>query len=409
MPIAFDYFGTRNSSPGRLVSNQYPYYKYTWVATFEFDKKEDDGSSPIVAENITLKTFELPRWTADTQIVNVYNHKTLVQTKLSWEPITITFYDQQNDEVDRLIWNYVKGQFDPRDGSKAPRIKPLKITVELHKFSEGGISVAENKTYIMEDVYIIDAQHDTLDYSTSDPVLWTISVRFENLTWIGGFEGDAGTSNAGIAAKPLEPLTPEPGPGSKPPAKIEQTPPSPDIPDASPGMLEMMDGNTGGNVNYGAVNHSPKGLARVLDEQRSREKASKQVVPPGGDSEPTYTGYEGGFVPTPPGEGAKGFSPSTGTAKSTTTTGADSGSRRVDTPSAATATGSRNANPESISSSKAEQISKPNYWNNTNKAAQDERDRIKAAQTGQSVGQVRAARERNARALDKAVPDSSWN
>lgn len=403
MPVGIDLFGTRDSSTGSLVSERYPYYKHTWIASFEFDGGNDlvEGFSEEDAASITLRSFEAPRMTIDTQVVNAYNHKTLVQTKLNWEPITITFYDQQNDAVEKLIWSFVKGQFDPTDGSKAPKRLPLKVTIKMHKFSGGDLAAAEpNKTYVLENAYIVDAQHDTLDYSTADAVLWTVSIRFENLTWVGGFEGETETSTAGVPPKPSEP---------KAPGEINYTPPLPDIPDASPGMLEMMDGNTGGEVNYGAVNHNPKGLARVLDEQRSREKASKQVVPPGGDSEPTYTGYEGGFVPTPPGENAQGFSPSTGNATSTTNTGPDLGSRRVDLPSAQSTATSKTADPETISPSKTEQISKqPSYWNQTNRVAQEERDRLKAAQTGQTVSQVRAARARNVQALDKAVPDNTW-
>lgn len=407
MPVGFDHFGTRDSSTGTAVSTNYPYYKYTWTASFEFDGG-DTGENEFTDEDaaaITLRTFEMPRWTSDTQVVNVYNHKTLVQTKLNWEPITITFYDQQNDAVEKLVWSFVKGQFDPNDGSKAARKRPLKITVKMHKFSGGDIETADNKTYVLENAYIVDAQHDTLDYSTSDAVLWTVSIRFENLTWSGGFEGEPPTSSAGVPPKPAEP---------KPPGKIDYTPPFPDIPDASPGLMELEGftdpyGTTDAAAIMGAVNYNPKGLSKVLDEQRSREKASKQVVPPGGDSEPTYTGYEGGFVPTPPGENAQGFSPSTGTATSTTNTSPDSGSRRVDLPSAQATFTAKTADPSTISSSKTEQISKtPSYWNDTNRVAQEERDRLKAAQTGQTVSQVRDARARNVQALDKAIPDNSW-
>ncbi|CAB4241503.1 hypothetical protein UFOVP71_41 [uncultured Caudovirales phage] len=149
-------------------------------------------SSPTVI----AKTCELPRWSTDTQIVNVYNHKTLVQTKLTYEPITITFYDQAGGGVEKLIWTHVRGQFDGSDGSKAPKKSPLTITIKMKNLSQGA-----DKVYTLKNAYITDAQHDTLDYSASDAVLWTITVRYEDLD-TAEFSGPTPTVTTGVKKKP---------------------------------------------------------------------------------------------------------------------------------------------------------------------------------------------------------------
>lgn len=307
-------FGANNSAPAN-VSINHPYYKYTWTATFELGEvKADDlaeqqpgGETATSIADVTLKTFELPRWTTETQIVNQYNHKTIVQTKLNYEPITISFYDQQNDAVDKLIWDFVKGQFDPNDASKKASIRPMTVVVKMHRNSAGVLD-SEPKTYTLGNAYIVDAQHDTLDYSTSDVVLWTITIRYETLE-TKDFKGKPPGQAVGIAAKKEE---------AKPEAKPEAvatkpapaaTPPIEPIPDASPSLLDLELGITG------PINYNPTGLSQVLDQQRSRDKPKKEKSPPGplsGDGY-GYTGYESAFIGTVPGlNGADVGSPSTG-------------------------------------------------------------------------------------------------
>ncbi len=294
-----------NDDAGAQVSTSHPYYKWTWTATFEFDSgasaaDTSQGQTAKDVDDITLKTFELPRWTTETQIVNQYNHKTVVQTKLNYEPITISFYDQQNDAVDKLIWDFVKGQFDPNDASKKGEIKPLTVVVKMHRHSAGELE-SKPKTYTLGKVYIVDAQHDTLDYSTSDVVLWTITLRYETLE-TEDFAGAPPKQSTGIAAKERP----------KPPEKQAPaaTPPIEPIPDASPSLLDLELGNTG------TINYNPTGLAQVLDKQRSRARPTKETPPPGplsGDTGYGYTGYESAFIPTVPGlNGADVGSPSTG-------------------------------------------------------------------------------------------------
>ena len=228
------------SSSSGLVSNRYPYLKYTWKGSIVYDII--GGCNPVTADDMTFKTIELPRWTTETQIVNAYNHKTIVQTKLNYEPITISFYDQQNDAVDAFIWSFVKNQFDPCDASKAPKHNPFDMFIYMHAQSGGPLRLSKTsnsstKLYVLKNCYIVDATHDTLDYSQSDVVLWTITVRYECLNESCNFAGDTPKADpAGIA-----PSTPTPTPKSNPTpddsvverkAPIDSTPNSNPKPDA---------------------------------------------------------------------------------------------------------------------------------------------------------------------------------
>ena len=179
---------------GLPLEGGFPYLKFAWDVVLS---GEGIGSSPP----LVAKTCELPRWSTDTQIINVYNHKTIVQTKFNYEPITISFYDQCNKVADSVIWKFVHGQFDCTDGSKKANFEPIEVKITQKTLGGGG----PDKIYTLKNAFITDAQHDTLDYSTSDVVLWTVTIRYENME--SEFcDGQAQDVTTGVAvAKPTPP------------------------------------------------------------------------------------------------------------------------------------------------------------------------------------------------------------
>jgi hypothetical protein len=190
------------------LGDGHPYLKFAFEVKFITTGGEYGFDTTPV---FLAKTCELPRWTADTQVVNVYNHKTLVQTKLTYEPITMTLYDQTNDSGDKMIWEWVQEQFDPTDGSKAAKFKSLEIEIKMKNLSAPG---APDKVYRLKNAYIVDAQHDTLDYSTSDPVLWSLTIRYEDLE-APGYQGPTPSAGAHIKPLPKPPAPVKPSEGKK--------------------------------------------------------------------------------------------------------------------------------------------------------------------------------------------------
>ena len=199
----------------RPLSTGFVFLKFAWEVEISMEGSDPKGLSstgPLIA-----KTCELPRWSVDTQIVNVYNHKTIVQTKMSYETTTMSFYDQSSGAAETLIWDFIKAQFDTSDGSKAATFKPLTVKITMKDLS----GESNDKIYTLRNAYIVDAQHDTLDYSTSDPVLWTITLRYEDLE-TNEFKGTTPKVSTGIAALPKPPKKVLPSrisatPNTKPP------------------------------------------------------------------------------------------------------------------------------------------------------------------------------------------------
>ena len=265
---------THGSGPDTSpMGDGYIFLKYAW--SIKISDTGLDSAPPLVA-----KTCELPRWSVETQMVNVYNHKTIVQTKLNYEPISMSFYDQVNGSAERLLWNYVKGQFDDTDGSKTPNFAPLTIEITMKDLS--GDSVGD-KVYTLTDAYITDAQHDTLDYSTSDVVLWTITVRYEDLKIDGvkdlEFKGPTPVANTGIAALPKPPKPPKPI--TKPPKadalkEIERGGRSSEFAKTDPRRLDLSNWEkAGGGVTAGGAAFGNPSLTK----QAARARASAQKSP----------------------------------------------------------------------------------------------------------------------------------
>lgn len=71
---------------------------------------------------LLVKDVRLPSFTFETHQMNQYNRKRIVQTKIKYEPIEITFHDDNNDSVNYLWNNYY--QYYYNDGIKPQNVLP---------------------------------------------------------------------------------------------------------------------------------------------------------------------------------------------------------------------------------------------------------------------------------------------
>jgi hypothetical protein len=148
-----------------------------------------------------VRTVELPKYSIETEVVNSWNVRQLVPTKVNFEPISITF----NDSIDNRFQNFIKAYMN----------KVSNVLVETNKsirtgFDDFGLKIQDSKKDVaLEKIVIhrfwgsdatknnldqkstvtlwrpkiIDVQHDTLDYSASEAITWQISLRYESITY----------------------------------------------------------------------------------------------------------------------------------------------------------------------------------------------------------------------------------
>ena len=64
----------------------------------------------LTTVNLLVKSVDLPRFRVDVQTLNQYNRKKNIQTKLNYEPVTITFHDD-NIGITTQFWNLYYGYY----------------------------------------------------------------------------------------------------------------------------------------------------------------------------------------------------------------------------------------------------------------------------------------------------------
>ena len=55
---------------------------------------------------LMVKTIDLPKYTVDVDVMNQYNRKRLVQTKINYDPVNVSFHDDQGDLIRNLWYQY---------------------------------------------------------------------------------------------------------------------------------------------------------------------------------------------------------------------------------------------------------------------------------------------------------------
>jgi hypothetical protein len=191
-----------------------------------------------------IKATDLPRVTVETQTLNQYNIRRNVNTHVSYEPLTMTFYDTQDNAFQKYLlaytnfksknWsnaNNVRAPFQlgsgyvPEFGMRSPitgfgqggiidgvNLGDLSLTqtsndnfcshIVIVKEMKGDGNTDKAQEITIYNPKIVDISQDQLDYADGSSVLtWTITWRYESyeygpprttsLTAVGGLTGEA--------------------------------------------------------------------------------------------------------------------------------------------------------------------------------------------------------------------------
>lgn len=138
-------------------------------------------------------------YTMDTVIMNQYNKKRIVQTRLNYEPITVAFYDTFDNEWHNLMRDYLSHYFNGEEGIERrasfegtsvvdPNFETdLGFTPNVDRYFFPQIRIIQNgyrgkfRETILKQPTITNIQADTLDYSDSNPTLYTVTFQPESI------------------------------------------------------------------------------------------------------------------------------------------------------------------------------------------------------------------------------------
>ncbi len=89
-----------------------PRFKFLFHVAFSINTAEIPslrgalGVTDVNNISYVVKTVDLPKYAVQTETLNQYNRKRIVQTKINYEPINITFHDDGGDLMRNLWYNY---------------------------------------------------------------------------------------------------------------------------------------------------------------------------------------------------------------------------------------------------------------------------------------------------------------
>jgi len=84
-----------------------PKYNFLFYVEFDLNPLITSVSNTSAQEmGMIVKTAQLPKFTIETKTHNAYNRKNIVQNKITYDPVTITFHDDQADNVRNFWYDY---------------------------------------------------------------------------------------------------------------------------------------------------------------------------------------------------------------------------------------------------------------------------------------------------------------
>lgn len=196
-----------------------------------FDLHTDVPARSNTNANIELgmmaKRVSLPKFTMDNKAYNAYNRVNLVQTKIKYDAVNITFHDDMANVVNNFwqdyynyyyadstyaesIYNTAEHKYGTRLAQKwgyspmasTPYLSAIRI-YQLHqkRFSE----------YVLINPIITSWQHGEQNYASSDPVESSMTVAFETVKYtanvnVNGMVKGFGELHYDNSPSPLTPL-----------------------------------------------------------------------------------------------------------------------------------------------------------------------------------------------------------
>jgi hypothetical protein len=125
-----------------FVDDQYrlsPKYGFLFYVEFDFNplitnisdqtlqyKGLGQGNVPARELGMLVKSATLPKFTIDTKTYNAYNRKNIVQNSIKYDPVQISFHDDQSDNVRNFWYDYYSFFFRDPDYADATYNTPHK-------------------------------------------------------------------------------------------------------------------------------------------------------------------------------------------------------------------------------------------------------------------------------------------
>ena len=183
--FGFTYFLQMNINPAAILSSQW---------------KEQKGNRDV---GLLVKKTDLPKFSIAIETLNQYNRKTVVQSKLTYQPVTLELHDD-NSEITHNLWlNYYRHYYADGNYTKnSPEFKDTKFGTNDYNYGRYARGVkdpfftsidifvlhrGEFTNYNLINPKITEWSHDNLDQGENSKILRNrMTIAYENVTYRQG-------------------------------------------------------------------------------------------------------------------------------------------------------------------------------------------------------------------------------
>lgn len=196
---------------------------FIYFVGFNINKNavNDEEWSQKYADDVGLlvKRTDLPKFNIATDTLNQYNRKTVVQTKLTYNPITIEFHDDNTNITNKLWINYYQHYYSDstyggsikgraRRDERSPAWGDTKYGLEDNKYGRWAPKQRTDPFFSTIDLYVLHQQnytqftlinpkitewsHDNVDQNETNKILRNrMTIAYENVFYNQGVVGES--------------------------------------------------------------------------------------------------------------------------------------------------------------------------------------------------------------------------
>lgn len=186
-----------------------PKLQYRFRVLFEGFGLSSDSSDGIREISRQVVDVTRPNLTFEQITIDVYNSRTYLAGKHTWEPITLNLREDANNNIQKMVGQQLQRQFDFYEQSSAVAggTYKFKTKIEILDGGNGAFAARVLDSYHLVGCYVESANYNTLNYATNDPVTVSLSIRYDNAIQFGA----DGTDRAGIGSSFLRANSSAPG------------------------------------------------------------------------------------------------------------------------------------------------------------------------------------------------------
>lgn len=186
VPLASD---QSSSSQGLLM----PKLQYRFRVTLD---SFGAGGTELVELTKQVVDVTRPNVSFEQITLDVYNSRTYLAGKHTWEPITLNLRDDVNNNVQRKVGEQLQKQFDFMEQSSAASGTDYKFRtiIEMLDGGNGASTPVILEKWEVYGCYLENANYNSLAYATNDPATVTLSIRYDNAIQFG----NGGTDTVGV-------------------------------------------------------------------------------------------------------------------------------------------------------------------------------------------------------------------